>query len=468
MSVMLVGPTALLILLALVGLVVALLINRRTRPVGLFLVVAAGLAGGGLLLGMPLMWRNAYAPQQLPVAVEPITQGVVAHEDHFQNHFGHLVGPQAPPVRQSWGSLVLGGVVLLLIGLAVFGLAKHHGAALPVVGLLAIVLLGAYFVSFQRVEVHQRQANRERLVGVVESLRDSEPFRDGSLTIEQEWGMLAEPEIPLEDSAAEPEGHAEGEEVPATDSPETGSPATEAPATEATATEAPPTETTEEAEAASESSSDGETPLEAMAAKPGVDEQAIADALDPKPAPAAASPAWIHVPIERVGNVVRRVVSEGPHATADVAYKRVQPKIIEAVHDHLREIVAEQTGSEVVVPQLNQLGITPRWIRENIVAEEYYASTDTSVASDMQTVFVRLEFTPRATDALVEAWQIGARQGRVNQVALAASGLLAAMGGIWGLIKIDTATKGYYTKRLFIGVPLAIIGGLTLLGLLVA
>jgi hypothetical protein len=27
-----------------------------------------------------------------------------------------------------------------------------------------------------------------------------------------------------------------------------------------------------------------------------------------------------------------------------------------------------------------------------------------------------------------------------------------------GMLKVDTATKGYYTKRLFLGVPLGIIG----------
>jgi hypothetical protein len=211
-----------------------------------------------------------------------------------------------------------------------------------------------------------------------------------------------------------------------------------------------------------------QTPLEAVAANEGVDTQQLRLAIDPEATPGPPAPEWTRHPIERVGNVVRRVVSEGPHATADVAYERVQAKIGETVHEYLSEVVAEDMHSDVTVPPLSELGITPRWIRENVVAEEYYASTDTSVASDMQTVFVRLEFSPRTTDALVEAWQIKARQGRVSTVGLVAGGLLAAMGGMWGLIKIDTATKGYYTKRLFIGVPLAIIGGLTLLGLIVA
>jgi hypothetical protein len=35
----------------------------------------------------------------------------------------------------------------------------------------------------------------------------------------------------------------------------------------------------------------------------------------------------------------------------------------------------------------------------------------------------------------------------------------------WGLLKIDSWTKGYYTKRLFIGVPAVIIGIIALLAL---
>src|SRR5690606_20438502 len=128
--------------------------------------------------------------------------------------------------------------------------------------------------------------------------------------------------------------------------------------------------------------------------------------------------------------------------TADVAYERVQPKIAATVRDYLSEVLAEEGHARVEIPDLKALGITPRWIRENVVTDEYYQTTETSVASGMQTVVVRLEFTPRTTGALVEAWQVNARQDRVSTVGLVASSLLATMGGLWGLIKLDTATRG--------------------------
>ena len=47
--------------------------------------------------------------------------------------------------------------------------------------------------------------------------------------------------------------------------------------------------------------------------------------------------------------------------------------------------------------------------------------------------------------------------------AMVAVGLL---GMVYGMLKVDTWTKGYYTKRLFLGVPAAIIGLVTLVALL--
>ncbi len=44
---------------------------------------------------------------------------------------------------------------------------------------------------------------------------------------------------------------------------------------------------------------------------------------------------------------------------------------------------------------------------------------------------------------------------------LLAAAVLGLLGAVYGLLKIDTWTKGYYTKRLFLGVPaviMAIIG----------
>ena len=48
-----------------------------------------------------------------------------------------------------------------------------------------------------------------------------------------------------------------------------------------------------------------------------------------------------------------------------------------------------------------------------------------------------------------------------------AGSILGLLGCVFAVLKIDTATKGYYTKRLFLGVPLAILGMFGLYAMLV-
>ena len=63
-----------------------------------------------------------------------------------------------------------------------------------------------------------------------------------------------------------------------------------------------------------------------------------------------------------------------------------------------------------------------------------------------------LEFV-KSVDVPVRSLASLAQEGRIPQQV--------------GLLKIDTWTKGYYTKRLFLGVPAVIIGGVLLLALVI-
>jgi hypothetical protein len=62
-------------------------------------------------------------------------------------------------------------------------------------------------------------------------------------------------------------------------------------------------------------------------------------------------------------------------------------------------------------------------------------------------------------------WEELRRGERFAVVGAGAGSVLGLIGVVFGLLRVDTWTKGYYTKRLFLGVPAAIIGVLALLGL---
>ena len=83
----------------------------------------------------------------------------------------------------------------------------------------------------------------------------------------------------------------------------------------------------------------------------------------------------------------------------------------------------------------------------------------------MKKLYTLVEFTPSVDAELLRRWDELRRQDRFAVVGTGAGSVLGLIGLAFGLLKVDTWTKGYYTKRLFLGVPAAIIGVLALLGL---
>jgi hypothetical protein len=112
------------------------------------------------------------------------------------------------------------------------------------------------------------------------------------------------------------------------------------------------------------------------------------------------------------------------------------------------------------------MGITIDYIRREIAQDEYLETVERSFGP-MKKLYTLIEFTPAVDRELRARWDASQRQERITVVGVGAASVLGLLGMAWGLLKIDTLTRGYYTKRLFLGVPAAIIGGFLLLILLV-
>ncbi|HEY3392214.1 MAG TPA: hypothetical protein VGK58_05885, partial [Lacipirellulaceae bacterium] len=115
--------------------------------------------------------------------------------------------------------------------------------------------------------------------------------------------------------------------------------------------------------------------------------------------------------------------------------------------------------------ELEKAGITIDYIHHEIARDEYLEEVERSFGK-MLKLYTQIEFTPAVDNELRQRWQISQRQERFALVGLGATSVLGLLGLAWGLLKVDTWTKGYYTKRLFIGVPLAVIGTFGLYALL--
>ena len=112
------------------------------------------------------------------------------------------------------------------------------------------------------------------------------------------------------------------------------------------------------------------------------------------------------------------------------------------------------------------MGIGVDFIRREILVKQYTEQSERS-CGPMYRMYTLVEFTPSVDSELRRHWASLQRQDTFGMVGVGAASVLGLLGLVYGLLKVDTATKGYYTKRLFIGVPAAIIGGTVLFSLLV-
>lgn len=220
-----------------------------------------------------------------------------------------------------------------------------------------------------------------------------------------------------------------------------------------------------------------------------------ADSIATPNATAAIKPAWIGTPPKRTGNVRREVIETEEYATADECYQAADVYLLFKTFEHVQQMLnlPYQEGdlpsitfkngsifanSELIAvgrnsphwtdtrPRyLDSLGIGIDFIRREIVAKdpdshescEYLETVERSVGP-MKKVYMQMEFTPAIDRQIKERLDGLARKSRIGMVGLSAASVLILLGGVWGLLKVDTLTKGYYTKRLFLGVPLGILG----------
>jgi hypothetical protein len=131
-----------------------------------------------------------------------------------------------------------------------------------------------------------------------------------------------------------------------------------------------------------------------------------------------------------------------------------------------------QSGSwsDYRLRSLNGINIDVEYIRRQIVAKdpsdneprEYLETVDRSIGP-MKKLYTQIEFTPAIDRELRQQWNVREREERFGVVGAIAVCILGAIGSLFAMLKVDTLTKGYYTKRLFLGVPVVIIGIVLLL-----
>jgi hypothetical protein len=203
--------------------------------------------------------------------------------------------------------------------------------------------------------------------------------------------------------------------------------------------------------------------------------------------PAKSLPKWANEPPHRyMPDSWRETIATDEYATAEECRQATDVYLLYKAYDRLQtlldrpnldtelpsltfyrgKIIADGTviydkelpwyWNDSRIALLNKMGIGIDYLRGNVIVDQHLADTERS-SGPMVKQYTLLEYTKATDTYLRQHWQATERQERFMVVGAGAGGVFGILGLVFGLLKIDTWTKGYYSKWLFIGVPAAII-----------
>jgi hypothetical protein len=438
--------------LILIGIIVlAAMRGRNWGQVALLIV-----CGLGLLL---LVWGRARheSPSLQMTAIGPPTEWAAPAVSQMVV-YDH--GQLATHDFQSSGKTKISILLLIVIALcvcAVFvGVRRGHtiGIGLAAIISLAVLVLGTYSVRRVR-QPMPPQVVWEHSPAVVQPLDipGGNPAAEGVEPIDELWNRLNEPRIKL---AAAPEPPVAAAATPT----ESNNPA---PAQAAESSEAIDSATATQAPAESEPSLPANPPEPQSPHEAATTAVAETDELQSHADHATAEassipkPKWVETPPRLVGDVRRVVVHAGPYSTLDECYERLREEIRQAVRHRIEDLARASTGSPYIyAPELSWMRLSDDDIVRDLLVDQYVEPGEASFGST-KTAWGLLEFTDVKDGELLRAWRAYARRDGIKATTAISALVLGILGFVFGLLKVDTWTRGYYTKRLFIGVPAAII-----------
>lgn len=164
-------------------------------------------------------------------------------------------------------------------------------------------------------------------------------------------------------------------------------------------------------------------------------------------APAAATerPAWVdEVALPTRDMLLRKVINVGKYSSLDEIQAELPRQVDEALRDFMRESLPGNAASVIKLPPgyaVDHGVLADRWLETHPAAEH-------SFGEPMYTLHVLIQVDRATRDDLQARYEASIVEHRVGVIGLGGGLLLALLGTLYGYLKLDTATQGYYTGRL--------------------
>ena len=155
-----------------------------------------------------------------------------------------------------------------------------------------------------------------------------------------------------------------------------------------------------------------------------------------------APPAWIKDPPGLSGDVYYTTVTVGPWKSVAECEEELIPKVKEAVGRYLENYLGEGASKTV--------NVSLPYIHDRIIRERYVEEfvSETPSVNEMVNLHVRLAFDSRTRAELKRMYREAQVESRLLEVAGGVAAVLLVLGAVFGYLKLDTMTRGFYTRRL--------------------
>ena len=176
-------------------------------------------------------------------------------------------------------------------------------------------------------------------------------------------------------------------------------------------------------------------------------------------ADAVPRPAWLEFAERGMLPAHSEVVKGELWATPDAA----RDDVLEKASDRALEFAAE------VAPRLATRWHVPTWlVREQMLKEPIYVEEIEAVSPDwhfgpMYRAHLLIDLAPAKRDVLLATWHGEVLHERLGQIGGGAAFIFICLVTLFGYLRLDDATRGYYSKWLITGAATLVAGSAAVL-----
>ncbi len=163
--------------------------------------------------------------------------------------------------------------------------------------------------------------------------------------------------------------------------------------------------------------------------------------------PAPPQPDWVDGPEGLQEGVYRAIAVSDPYTTRQECEVAIGDQLLQVTRGYLQRLGG---------PLPDELPVDLAYVRQEICQDEWVEVLDSSVGP-MRRLHVLMEFDRNVAEQLKDRLHAALVRQRLMQAGWGAVLVLGIVGTVFGYLTLDTATKGYYTRRLQLAAAGAIL-----------